>query len=203
WLKIDTFSPFFFDVVQKVNRVGKRQPRLLILTRTTVASSRLNGKTTRAFGLADIRQVWVQGKEVVFKVPDQYDLYVVTKASPDQLLGVLSALIMEATGALPDIRNVMPPYSIGKGDYVFTNRKPREWKPGQHLIHTDRERALSSIAASSPRAEPDDWSGNALESPSTSFSTALPSFFCDRSLPGSPRNSGSPHGSPPLNSCQI
>ncbi|KAJ9449598.1 hypothetical protein DIPPA_34038 [Diplonema papillatum] len=76
----------------------------------------------------------------------------------------------------------MPPYSIGKGDYVFTNRKPREWKPGQHLIHTDRERALSSIAASSPRAEPDDWSGHALESPFDQLPTALPSFFCDRSL---------------------
>ena len=120
---------------------------MLILTRTTVASCRMNGKVTRAFPVKDVAQVWVQDvassktdmKQVVLKVPKQYDLHFFCEEQQDQLLIVLSALMMESTGTVANVTNVMSPHEIGKGEYIVLNAKPPTWKKGQHLVYVGTE----------------------------------------------------------------
>eukprot|EP00754_Rhynchopus_humris_P022936 Rhum_TRINITY_DN14813_c6_g1::Rhum_TRINITY_DN14813_c6_g1_i1::g.120526::m.120526 len=143
WLSAPSQRPYFVDTVCKVNRKDRNQDRVLVLTRNVVASCRANGKVTRAFPVGDVQQVWVENRaykgrdarHVVLKVPKQYDLYcIVDAAKAEQLLVVLSALLLEVTGNTANIRNVIGG-RIGEGDLPVSNAKPKRWQKGEHLVY--------------------------------------------------------------------
>ena len=143
WLSAPSQRPYFVDTVCKVNRKDRNQDRILVLTRNVVASCRSNGKVTRAFPVGDVQQVWVENRaykghdarHVVLKVPKQYDLYcIVDAAKAEQLLVVLSALLLEVTGNTANIRNIIGG-RIGEGELQVSNAKPKRWQKGEHLVY--------------------------------------------------------------------
>ena len=131
----------------------KKQKRVLFLTKSAIASCRTSGKVTRAFSLEDVKEVWVQNmkggsKEVVFKVPSQYDLQImVPSVDAEKMLIVMSALLMEQSGNLASIINVMAPYAIGNGDFVVRNAKPQTWCKGQHMVHVSEKSKIEKSQA--------------------------------------------------------
>eukprot|EP00755_Sulcionema_specki_P026353 Sspe_Gene.85423::Locus_56193_Transcript_2_2_Confidence_0.800_Length_1174::g.85423::m.85423 len=96
----------YMQIVNKISSKGKRQPRVLFISRKVLYLTELNTAAKRCIPVADIQQVIVARNTIAFRVPRQYDVFLEIStgsqesdaAEMEYLINILKVIFQHVTG---------------------------------------------------------------------------------------------------------